>query len=91
MGNIGHWFWHLVRGMAQGCLFLAIAALVVSFVGTLVATGHMPTGWEVTLIASISIVSGLLGAAGALAWRLSHIGEVVQVAKDISEHGVRLP
>jgi hypothetical protein len=91
MGNIGHWFWHLLRGMAQGCLLLALVALVVSFLGTLVATGHLPNGWELTLILGIAVVSGLLGAVGALAWRLSHIGDIAHAVQDVSEHGVHLP
>jgi hypothetical protein len=91
MGNIGHWFWHLLRGMAQGCLLLALIALAVSFLGTLVATGHLPNGWELTLILGIAVVSGLLGAVGALAWRLSHIGDIAHAVQDVSEHGVHLP
>jgi hypothetical protein len=91
MGNIGHWFWHLLRGMAQGCLLLALVALAVSFLGTLVATGHLPNGWELTLILGIAVVSGLLGAVGALAWRLSHIGDIAHAVQDVSEHGVHLP
>jgi len=91
MGNIGLWFWHLLRGMAQGCLLLALIALGVSFLGTLVATGHLPNGWELTLILGIAVVSGLLGAVGALAWRLSHIGDIAHAVQDVSEHGVHLP
>jgi len=91
MGNIGHWFWHLLRGMAQGCLLLALIALAVSFLGTLVATGHLPNGWELTLILGIAVVSGLLGAVGALAWRLSHIGDIAHAVQDVSEHGIHLP
>ena len=70
---------------------MALVALVVSFLGTLVATGHLPNGWELTLILGIAGVSGLLGAVGALAWRLSHIGDIAHAVQDVSEHGVHLP
>ena len=84
--GLAKWFVHLMGGMIKGCLVLAILALVVSSVGTFIATGHMPSGWVVTLIGGITIVSGLLGAMAALAWRLSHIEEVLHVAGNVVEH-----
>jgi amino acid transporter len=86
--GFGKWFVHLVGGMVRGCLVLAILALAVSVIGTFIATGHVPSGWEVTLIAGITIVSGLLGAVAALAWRLSHIEDIVHVAEEVVDHSV---
>lgn len=91
MGGIGKWFWHLVTGMVQGCLILAVVAAVISSVATLVATHRLPSGWVLALIAAIVVTSGLLGAVATLAWRLSHIGEIVHVVGEISEHQMRKP
>lgn len=84
MGAIGKWFRHIVTGMAQGCLVLALLAGVVSLVGSFIATGHVPTGWTLTLIIGIMVVSGLLGAVGALAWRLSHIEEIAHAVEEVA-------
>jgi hypothetical protein len=84
--GIGKWFLHIVGGMTKGCAVLAVIALVVSLAGTLIATGKLPSGWEVTLIMAITIVSGLFGAVAALAWRLSHIEDIVHVAEKVVEH-----
>ncbi len=86
MGAIGRWFRHLVVGMVQGCLVLAISALVLTVAVTVIASHRPPQGVTLTLIIAITVVSGLLGAVAALAWRLSHIEEMVHVARDLSEH-----
>lgn len=91
MGGIGKWFRHLVTGMVQGCLIVALAAAIISSVATLVATHRLPSGWVLTLVVAIVITAGLLGAVAALAWRLSHIGEIVHVVGEISEHQMRKP
>lgn len=91
MGGIGKWFRHLVTGMVQGCLILAITAAVVASVATMVATHQLPSGWVLALIGAIVITAGLLGAVATLAWRLSHIGELVHVVGEISEHEMRKP
>lgn len=91
MGAVGRWFGHMLRGMAQGCFVLALVALVVSVLGTLVATGKLPSGWEMTLIIAVVLVSGMLGAVGALAWRLSHIGDIAHAVEEVSAHGIHLP
>jgi hypothetical protein len=84
--GIAKWFVHIVGGMVKGCLVLAILALAVSLVGTYIATGHVPSGWEDTLILGITVVSGLLGAVAALAWRLSHIEDIIHVAEEVADH-----
>lgn len=91
MVGIGKWFRHLVTGMAQGCLIVAVAAAVISSAATVIATHKLPSGWILTLIVAIVITAGLLGAVATLAWRLSHIGEIVHVVGEISQHEMRKP
>jgi len=83
---IGRWFWHVVTAMVRGCLVLAILAAIISVLAALVATHQPPRGFTLFLIVVIVVVSGLLGAVGALAWRLSHIGELVHAAEAVAEH-----
>jgi amino acid transporter len=90
MRRFRHWLWHVVTGMVQGCLVLAILAAAVSVAATTVATHHLPQGVTLTLIVAIVAISGLLGAAGMLAWRLSHIGELVHLAEEVTHPGERL-
>jgi|SRR5690348_9355781 hypothetical protein len=82
---IGRWFWHIITAMVRGCLVLAVTAAIVSVLAALVATHKLPQGFALFLIVAIVIISGLLGAVGALAWRLSHIGELVHVAETVVE------
>lgn len=91
MRGIGKWFWHLITGMVQGCLVLAVAAAVISSAATLIATHKLPSGWVLALTIAIVITSGLLGAVATLAWRLSHIGEIAHVVGEISQHEMRKP
>ena len=91
MHSIGRWLGHLIGGMVQGCLIVGVTAAVVATVATYVATRHAPHGWEIVLIVAIVIVSGLFGAASALAWRISHLPEIVHMAKQVSEHNMRAP
>lgn len=83
---IGRWFWHVVTAMVRGCLVLAILAAIISVSAALVATHQPPRGFTLFLIVVIVVVSGLLGGVGALAWRLSHIGELVHAAEAVAEH-----
>ena len=81
---IRRWFRHVVVSMLQGCAIFAVAAAVVATVATVVVKHALPSGFTFWLIAAIVVVSGMLGAAGSLAWRLSHISELAHVA----EHGL---
>lgn len=83
---IGRWFWHIITAMVRGCLVLAVTAAIVSVLAAFVATHQPPQGFALFLIVAIVIISGLLGAVGALAWRLSHIGELVHAAEAVAEH-----
>jgi|SRR5689334_22885666 len=83
---IGRWFWHIVTAMVRGCLVMALAAALISILAALVATHTLPQGFTLFLIVAIVLISGLLGAVGALAWRLSHIGELVHAAEAVAEH-----
>jgi hypothetical protein len=89
MGRIGRWFWHLLVGMVQGCLILALVAAIVSVAGSLVITHGLPQGYSLFLTVSIVVISGILGALATLVWRLSHIGDVVRVAERVVQgpHG----
>jgi hypothetical protein len=89
MGRIGRWFWHLLVGMVQGCLILALVAAIVSVAGSLIITHGLPSGYSLFLTVSIVVVSGILGALATLVWRLSHIGDVVRVAERVVQgpHG----
>jgi hypothetical protein len=89
MGRIRRWFWHLVTGMAQGCLILAVAAAVVTVAGSLIITHAFPKGYSFFLTITIIVISGILGALASLVWRLSHIGDVVRVAEHVvqGQHG----
>jgi ABC-type Na+ efflux pump permease subunit len=91
MGMFGRWVAHVVSGMIQGCVVVAIVAAVLSFAGTLVVTHALPKGLVLTLIVAVVFVSGLLGAFAMLAWRLSHISEIMHVAKEVSEHALHAP
>jgi hypothetical protein len=86
MGRIRHWFWHLVIGMVQGCLILALAAAIVTVAGSLIITHAFPSGYPAFLTITIIVISGILGALASLVWRLSHIGDVVRVAEHVA-HG----
>lgn len=91
MSGIGKWLRHLITGMVQGCLVLAVAAAIISSAATLIATHSLPSGWVLALTVAIVITSGLLGAVATLAWRLSHIGEIAHVVGEISQHELRKP
>jgi uncharacterized membrane protein YdbT with pleckstrin-like domain len=83
MGRIRHWFWHLLVGMVQGCLILALAAAIFSVAGSLIITHALPKGYSFFLTLSIIVISGILGALATLVWRLSHIGDIVRVAEHV--------
>jgi hypothetical protein len=83
MGRIRRWFWHLLVGMVQGCLILALAAAVITVVGSLIINHALPQGYSFFLTVSIVVISGILGALATLVWRLSHIGDVVRVAEHV--------
>ncbi len=81
--GIGRWFWHVFEGMVRGCLTLALLAAVISF-GTVYLTTHtLPAGVTLGLVVTIIIISGILGAAFMLIWRLSHIEELTHVASEV--------
>lgn len=91
MRSIGRWFEHLIGGMLQGCLIMALLAAVVS-VGIYTVVKHqLPQGLPLAFIIALVIISGLFGAATALAWRLSHIAELAHVAKEVSQHAMHVP
>ena len=81
------WFGHIIRAMAKGCSVLALLAGVLTLAGTFVFTHKFPHRWTLAMLFAIMIVSGLLGAVGALAWRLSHIEELVHVVGEVTDHG----
>jgi len=87
MGKVRHWLWHIVTGMVQGCLVLAILSAIVSIAVTSFAMHRLPQGVTLALIVAIVIVSGLLGAVGMLAWRLSHVSELVHLAEEVTHPG----
>ena len=85
LSNLGKWFRHLVVGMIQGCLVLAVAAAVISFAGVLIVTHQIPSGVTLVLLGAIVGLCGVLGAAFALIWRLSHIEEAMHIVQDVTE------
>ncbi|HLZ22391.1 MAG TPA: hypothetical protein VKQ30_09735 [Ktedonobacterales bacterium] len=91
MGSIGKWFEHIIGGMLQGCLVMAVLAAVVCLGGYTVARGHLPQGLPLAFILAFIAIAGLFGAAAALAWRLSHIAEIAHVAKEVSQHAMHSP
>ncbi|HEV2462044.1 MAG TPA: hypothetical protein VGS80_27130 [Ktedonobacterales bacterium] len=80
MGPITRWFRHLVGSMLRGCVVLALFAALVAVGASLVVSRSLPTGITLFFTLAIVFVSGLLGAVGALAWQLSHIGHVLDLA-----------
>ncbi|HEX6816804.1 MAG TPA: hypothetical protein VF120_00375 [Ktedonobacterales bacterium] len=82
-----NWLGHIIRSMTKGCGVLALLSGVLTLAGTYLATNKFPHGWTLTMLFAIMIISGLLGAVGALAWRLSHIGELVHVVEEVTDHG----
>lgn len=91
MHMIGKWFGHIIRSMVQGCLVMAILAAIVSVSITILTTHKLPSGTILGLIIAIIIISGLLGSVALLAWRLSHIEELAELAKDVSQHAMHRP
>jgi hypothetical protein len=83
MGRIRRWFWHLVIGMVQGCLILAVVAAIVAVVGSVIINHALPTGYTFFLTIAIVAISGILGALASLVWRLTHIGDVIRVAEHV--------
>jgi hypothetical protein len=81
------WLGHIVRSMTKGCGVLALLSGVVTLAGTFLVTHKFPHGWTLTLLLVIMIISGLLGAVAALAWRLSHIEELLHVVEEVTDHG----
>jgi hypothetical protein len=80
MGPIGRWFRHLIGSMLRGCVVLALLATLGADGASLVVSRSLPTGLTLYFTVAIVFVSGLLGAIGALAWQLSHIGHVLELA-----------
>ncbi|MGH2515811.1 MAG: hypothetical protein ACRDHP_09160 [Ktedonobacterales bacterium] len=91
MRSVGKWFEHLIGGMLQGCLILAVLAAVVSVGVYAIAKHQLPQGLSLAFIIALVVVSGLFGAAAMLAWRLSHIAELAHAAKEVSEHAMHIP
>ena len=83
MGRIGRYFWHLILGMVQGCLILAVLAAVIAVVGSLIINHALPANYSLFLTITIIVVSGLLGALASLVWRLTHIGDMVRLADNV--------
>ncbi|MGH2486973.1 MAG: hypothetical protein ACRDHE_13265 [Ktedonobacterales bacterium] len=82
------WLGHIIRSMTKGCGVLALLSGVVTLLATFVATHKFPpSGVTLALLFAIMIVSGLLGAVAALAWRLSHIEELLHVVEEVTDHG----
>lgn len=88
MRSFGRWLEHLIGGMLQGCLAMALLAAVVCVAVYGIVKHQLPQGLALAFILALVVVSGLFGAAAALAWRLSHIAEIVHVAKEVSQHGM---
>lgn len=81
------WLGHIIRSMTKGCGVLALLSGVVTLVATFLVQKSLPHGWTLTLLLVIMIISGLLGAVAALAWRLSHIEELLHVVEEVTDHG----
>lgn len=86
MSTLGRWIGHLIGGIIQGFVVLAVLAAVVSVAFTVFAQHKVPTGVTLVYIVVITVISGLLGAVCVLAWRLSHIGEFFRLAKSASSY-----
>jgi hypothetical protein len=83
MGRIVRYFRHLVLGMVQGCLVLAVVAAVFAVVASLIINHALPHGYALYLAIAVTVVSGLLGALANLVWRLTHIGDLVRLAENV--------
>lgn len=84
------WLGQIIRSMTKGCGVLALLSGVITLVGTVIfSKNHQfpPSGCTLTLLFAIMIISGLLGAVAALAWRLSHIEELLHVVEEVTDHG----
>jgi hypothetical protein len=83
MGRIGRYFRHLILGMVQGCLILAIIAAILAVVTSLIIYHTLPQGYSFFLTIAVIVVSGLLGALASLVWRLTHIGDLVRLTQNV--------
>jgi hypothetical protein len=80
--GIERWARHLAVAMVRGCLVMAAVGLVASLGLVYGATRALPSGsGEWTLVAALVVTAGCLGAAVALVWRLSHLGELAHLAR----------
>ena len=62
MGRIGRYFRHLIVGMVQGCLILAVIAAVIAVVASLIINHALPQGYSFDLTIAV-IVKLILGIA----------------------------
>ena len=83
MGRIARYFRHLILGMVQGCLILAVIAAVFAVVASLIINHALPQGYAFYLTIAVIVVSGLLGALANLVWRLTHVGDLVRLTQNV--------
>ncbi len=89
MRAIGRWVRHLIGSMIRGFLVMIILAAVVCVATVLLVAHALPTGLTLAFVIAICLISGLLGAFAMLAWRLSHIGDMMKLSHDAMERLAR--
>lgn len=89
--GIGRWFWHVFEGMVRGCLVMGVLAAIVTFGGVFLLKHSLPHNLTLVLVLVIIGISGVLGAAFMLIWRLSHIKEIAHLTEkaveEVTHHG----
>lgn len=84
--GVFHAFGELVLDVVRGCLVTALVAGGLSFLGLLLVTHHAPTSADTVLLTVIAVLAGLLGAAFALIYHLSHVREIGHAIDHVVEH-----
>jgi hypothetical protein len=89
MRTIGRWIGELLLSLLRGFLIVGGIGLVGGIALVYASTRALPNTGEWFLIVALTVVAGLFGATVALAWRLSHLGQLRQLGKQPRrpEHG----
>lgn len=88
MGAIGRYLGHVIIAMVKGFVMMVVVSgiICVGVVFAVTSPHRLPhNNIELALIVVIAGLSGLLGAAIALIWRLTHITELTHAVGHLAE------
>lgn len=85
MGRIARYFGSLFFSVAKGCLLTALVAGVLATATVLLLSRQLPTTADFTLIVVIVVLAGVVGAAIALIWRMTHIPDLINAVNHAND------